>query len=97
MTRTEGDGRRTVLTTNNAYDTVLLCDGDLIVSQWTADDEVIRNYLRDGADAADWDVQDADGIEVDGRLAVVGDYGEVAGQEGKITDEDRRGFWSGAA
>ena len=88
---------KTLMTTNNAYDTILLIDDseglDTIVSQWTADIDVIENYLGSALTADNWDVQDSSGLKADdGSLFRIHDFGRVCGEFGRM-DEDRRAVW----
>ncbi len=93
--RAENDAEmnaKLVMTHNGGYDSVLLLDGEMIVSSWQCDRRVIEDYLRDGGSPEDWDVQHPDGIEFDGVPATVADFGEACGENGTISDS-RREFW----
>ena len=87
-----------VMTTNNAYDTVLLIDKGKIVSTWRVGQaSVLEDYLNTGHRPNDWDVQEPSGIrlptERGERLARIVDYGDACGVNGAIYDERRREFW----
>lgn len=77
---------KTLMTTTNAGDWILLVDGEKVVGAWMADDETVRNYLDNGADAAGWN-------ETYPEQTAISDYGEVVGRNGKIDDEGRSDFW----
>ena len=82
---------QTVMTTNNAYDAILLVDSnDVVKSAWTADSGVIANYLADGANAANWDEGSFTGFA--DECATIADYGTECGRNGVISPE-RLAFW----
>lgn len=75
----------TVMTTNNAYDSILLVDElDRVVSWWDADPERVRAYLSD-PDATNWNIQGADD-----RIKA---FGWEIGRDGQIDDKERLEFW----
>jgi hypothetical protein len=78
---------QTVMTTNNAYDSILLVDDDKVIGAWTATPEIVNTYLRDGANAAEWSATWPDRTEV-------ADYGTEIGRDGCIDDASRRSFWA---
>lgn len=94
---------QTVMTSNNAYDCVLLVDdADCVVSRWDADRDVITAYLQDGDNPEGWhigewprgfdpEMQADEAIAAD--LRTIAAYGEVVGRNGKIDDGERRQFW----
>jgi hypothetical protein len=98
---------QTVITTNNAYDTILLIDeNEQVVSRWDADKQTVADYVRHGANADDWavgewpngfapDQQDTE--EAEAELRTVAAYGEEYGRNGKIDNAERREFWGVAA
>jgi hypothetical protein len=83
------------MTSNNAYDTIILIDGNRIVSRWDATPESVREYMT-ATNASDWDVQDVDGLKGDdGETPLtVSDFGREIGRDGKITDAERLEFWT---
>ena len=94
---------QTVMTSNNAYDCILLVDdNDLVVSRWDVTPDTLKSYLKDGASADEWETgqwptgfapdeqtTDEDATE----LTTIAGYGKEVGRNGKIEDESRREFW----
>jgi hypothetical protein len=93
----------TVMTSNNAYDCVLLIDAnDMVLSCWHVDSEVLASYLRDGAKADDWHVGEwptgfdpemEEDESVAAELRTIFAYGNEVGRNGRIEDAERRQFW----
>lgn len=94
----------TVMTTDNAGDYVLLVDNDgQVVSRWNVDPEVLASYLKDGANANQWeknewpsvlfDPEMQDDDKVAAELRTIEAYGVVVGNNGEITDSARRQYW----
>lgn len=76
-----------IMTTTNAYDSILLIDDDgQVVSRWIATPEVVADYLANGGDPMMWDVQHLDDVSVE-------DCGETVGRDGQIDDDGRRQYW----
>ena len=86
---------QTLIVTNNAFDSVLLLnDAGLIVSQWTVEPSVFADYLRDGANADEWDVQEPAGYEDQyGNPLTIEACGTEYGRNGSIESEERRRAW----
>lgn len=88
----------TVMTSNNAYDSILLVDeNDHVVSAWAADRDTVRNFLKDGGRPDEWQIGEfynfprPDEIEEEPRR--IADYGSEVGRNGVIANEERREFW----
>lgn len=78
---------QTVLTTNNAYDSILLVnDDDEVIGAWQAEPKTINDYLKNGSEAANWSPTFPD----EKRIS---DYGIEIGRNGVILDDFRREFW----
>ncbi len=96
-----GVGVHTVFVTNNAYDTILLVDGnDRVLSAWLANRVVIVSYISTGCDgyiftpgywSPEFDVRSEEDISDD--LRIIASYGREAGRDGVINDDSRREFW----
>ncbi len=94
---------QTVITTNNAYDTILLIDeNEQVVSRWDVDTETLADYIATGANANDWNTgewpsgfapEEADTEEQIEELRTIAAYGEEYGRNGQILSEERREFW----
>lgn len=94
---------QTVIVTNNGYDTVLLVDGnDQVVSRWDATPSILADYVRDGANAADWNTgefpggfapEEQDTEEEEAELRTIAVYGTEYGRNGQIDSQERREFW----
>ncbi len=94
---------QTVITTNNAYDTILLIDeNEQVVSRWDADKRTVADYINSGANAADWNAnewpngfapEDQDTEEAEAELRTIAAYGEEYGRNGQIQSAERREFW----
>lgn len=70
----------TVITTNNAYDTILLVDeNDRVVSKWEATPENIASYIN-ATDATDWDA----GHMAPDDATDIASYGEEVGRDGDL-------------
>lgn len=97
-----GVGVQTVFVTNNAYDTILLVDGnDRVLSAWVVTPLVAMDYVwaEDGADAwisGYWSPEFGirDGEPVSEELHTIAAYGEECGRDGRIDDPARREFWA---
>jgi hypothetical protein len=97
-------GMQTVITTNNAYDSILLVDdAGRVVSAWQADKAVINDYLRDGSAPDTWQVGEwprgfdpdsPDNAAIAGELRTIEAYGQECGRNGVILDNHRREFWN---
>ena len=82
--------RQTVFVTSNGCDHILLVDendGDRVIGAWMADDDRVADYLRDGADASNWEATWPDNN-------AIGDYGTECGRGGQMTDDLRIAFWA---
>ena len=94
---------QTVMTSNNAYDCILLVDdNDAVVSRWDVDRAVLASYLQDGANADEWETgvwptgfapDDQDTEEAQAELKTIAAYGGEVGRNGKIEYAERREFW----
>jgi hypothetical protein len=81
-------GVATVITTNNAYDSILLVNHrDEVIGAWQAEPKTITAYLRTGSDAAHWEAN----WPGETRIS---EYGEECGRNGVILDNSRREFWN---
>ena len=95
---------QTVLTTNNAYDTLLLVDeSGAVVSRWAVTAETLVNYIADGARANDWHIgewpagfspDEAEAEEAQSELRTIAAYGKEYGRNGNIDSAERREFWN---
>lgn len=95
---------QTVMTTNNAYDMILLIDSNnSVLSAWTATSDTVGDFLRDGKFADMWDTgqwpngfdPDMQGDETVAReLRTIDCYGTEVGRNGQIDIEERRIFWA---
>ena len=95
LTVREAVGPHTVITTNNAYDSILLVDTeDRVLSAWQATKNTVADYLDTGADAVAWESDVWDGFPVSaGTPRTIGAFGEECGRDGQIMDDSRREFW----
>jgi hypothetical protein len=77
--------REMVFATSHGGDHILLVDAnvnDWVMGAWTADEESVANYLRNGADASKWEPTWP-------HHHRISDYGYEAGRTGRITDAYR--------
>lgn len=91
---------QTVLTSNNAYDSVLLVDfADVVLSAWTADRQLMHDYSH--IPAEDWEIDQwplgfnphhSENESIAEELLTISAYGEEIGRDGEISVE-RREFW----
>lgn len=80
----------TVFTHNNAVDHVLLVDdAGEVVSAYCVDDETLAAYIKDGAQADNWDVEPHFGID---NPITIDAYGNECGRDGTLCNE-RREFY----
>lgn len=79
--------RSLVITTNSAFDTLLLCEGETPISEWQMEPKVAAGLAAPG-DLAEWDAHDIDGLSDYGRRLTVEDFGDVVA-------EYRHGLWWG--
>lgn len=47
--------RRFVIATNNGYDTLLIAQGDTVISAWEMTDAVLAEFLASNGDCSAWD------------------------------------------
>ena len=89
---------QTVMTTNNAFDSVLLVDdNNNVLSAWEADASTIASYLATGAAADEWETGSfPPGSQAVGEetLRSIASYGTECGRNGIIADRERREFWA---
>ena len=90
---------RTVVTTNNGYDSILLVDdNDKVVSAWGAEKATLEAFVRD-TDAAEWNegewhtFGDPTGEEIEDELRTIAAFGEECGRDGVIASDERKRFW----
>ena len=91
-----------VMTSNNAYDSILLVDGsDRVLSAWTADSQLVHDYAHipaeDWKECGQWwpegfDPDSADNSEIADKLRTIAAYGDEVGRDGGMSDQ-RREFW----
>jgi hypothetical protein len=94
---------QTVITTSNAYDTILLIDeNEQVVSRWDVTPETLADYIRDGANAAEWNTgefpngfapEDQDTEDAEAELRTIAAYGEEYGRNSQVDNAERREFW----
>jgi len=104
MSNTQTAKMQTVLTTNNAYDTLLLVtENGTVVSRWPVTRETLVNYIADGARTNNWHIgewpagfspDEAETEEVESELRTIAAYGEEYGRNGKIDNAERQEFWN---
>ena len=91
---------KTVMTSNNAYDSILLVDSnDVVLSAWTADKQLVHDYSH--IPAGDWEIgqwpmgfdpEQQDDEALAAELRTIGAYGDEIGRNGAMSDS-RREFW----
>jgi hypothetical protein len=92
----------TVITKNNAYDTILLVDdNDTVLSRWDVEPVTLRDYISI-TDASEWEAgfwpagfapEQQDTEEAQNEMRTIAAYGEEYGRDGKINDDERAEFW----
>lgn len=91
---------QTVMTSNNAYDSILLVNSnDVVLSAWIADRQLIHDYSH--IPAEDWEINQwpmgfdpaqQDEEELASELLTISAYGDEIGRNGEMSDS-RREFW----
>ena len=90
---------QTVMTSNNAYDSILLVDSnDVVLSAWTADRQLVHDYNH--IPSEDWEINqwpmgfdpEQQDDDLAGQLRTIAAYGDEIGRDGVMSDS-RREFW----